>query len=115
MAVTPAATAATTGFVVPGLGVYGGVNTSTANLLSVVDEHHANRNGLKMDIFYFSSVGNTNVWTSNIPGIVAVAWQGADADDEACVPFLSMAASGAVTFQMQNSYSEGWLWILHSS
>jgi len=108
------------GFVDPGKGVYGGVNTSTANLLTGTDEHHANRLGLKMSIFYFGpsagafDIDDEDTWTSNIPGIVAVAWQGADPDDDAVVPFLSTAATGVITFQSESDHSEGWLWVLHS-
>ncbi len=115
--ITPAITAATTGFVVPGASVYGAgstASTSTNNLLSDVDKHYANRNGLKFSIFYFAAAANTDTWTSNIPGIVALAWQGADADDDAGVPFLSTPSSGEVTFQMQGT-AEGWLWVLHGT
>ncbi len=114
MAITPALTAATTGFVVPGLGVYGGVNTSTANLLSGVNDHHANCLGLQISRYYFASAANTNVWTSGIRGIVAVAWQGADPDDDGGCPFLSSASTGAIQFQMEGT-AEGWLWVLHST
>lgn len=118
---TPVVSPATAGYVVPGLGVYGGVNTSTANLLTGTAEHHANRNGLQLSIFYFGpsasgfDIDDTDTWTSGIKGIVAVAWQGSDPDDDAVVPFLSTAATGVVTFQSESANSEGWLWVLHST
>jgi hypothetical protein len=113
-AITPVSSG-TTGYVVPGKGVYGGVTEAGANLLFAIDEHHSNRLGLKMSIYYFESVGNADTWASGIRGIVAVAWQPADADDDAGAPFLSAKETGTIQFQMENAASSGWIWILHSS
>lgn len=103
-----------------GSSVYGAgstASTTSNNLRSDVDTHYANRNGLKMSIFFFSGITNAtgDTWASNIPGIVAVAWQGADATDDAGVPFLETPASGTVRFEMQNGSAEGWLWVLHGT
>ncbi len=114
-AVTPVTDNTTAGFVDPDRGVYGGVNTSTANLLSGVDQHNDNVKALRFTRWYFISVDNADDWTSNLPGVVAVAWQGADSDDDAGGVFLATAAGGVIQFQMQNSSSEGWLWVLSSA
>ncbi len=114
-AITPVTDNTTAGYVDPDRGVYGGVNTSTANLLSGVDQHNDNVKALRFTRWYFSSAGNADDWTSNIPGIVAVAWQAADPDDDAGGVYLKTALAGVVGFQMQNSASEGWLWVLSSA
>jgi hypothetical protein len=118
---TPVMTRSTAGHVEPGLGVYGGVCAVTDNILSDTAEHLANRNGLKLSIFYFgpsasaNDIDNGDTWTSNIQGIKAVAWQGADAADDCCAATLTTAATGVITFQAENANSEGWLWVLHAS
>ena len=111
-AVTPVTDNTTAGFVDPDKGVYGGVNTSTANLLSGVNQHNDDVKGLRFSRWYFSSVGNADDWTSNLPGVVAVAWQAADPDDDAGGVFLATALTGNIQFQMQNAASEGWLWVI---
>lgn len=118
---TPVTTRSTAGYVDPGLGVYGGVATGTNNLVSDVDEHLVNRNGLKLSIFYFGPSASANdiddgdTWTSNIPGIKAVAWQGADIADDCVAATLTTAATGVITFAAENANSEGWLWVLHAA
>lgn len=117
----PIATAATDGFVVPGLGVYGGVQTTTNNLLTDVNEHHSNRLGLKFGFYYFGPSSSANdidtgdTWTSNISGVVASAWQAADPTDDKVTSALTTAATGIFTFTSQNTNNQGWLWVLSSS
>ena len=118
---TPIIDNTTDGFVVPGNGVYGGVATVTQNLLTDTDEHHSNRNGLHLSIFYFGPSNSANdidtgdTWASNIPGVVASAWQAADGTDDKVTSALTTAASGTFTFTSQNTNNEGWLWVLHGS
>ncbi len=125
MAETVPTTSGTAGYVQAKLGVFGvGSTASTAinNLNTNVDNQRSNRNGLQMSIIHFADVDNTETWTSELQGAVACAWQGEDADDDAGVAFITVAAAGGrsrsgsvFTFQMQNSTSAGWLWVLHAS
>ena len=109
------------GYVVPGLGVYGGVATVTQNLLTDTAEHHSNRNGLLLSFHYFGPSNSANdidtgdTWSSNIPGVVASAWQAADATDDKVTSALTTQAGGIFTFTSQNTNNEGWLWVLHGS
>lgn len=119
---TPVVDNTTAGYVVPGKSVYGGVSTTTNNLLSDVDTHIADRQGLKLSIFYFGPSNSANdidtgdTWTSNISNIVALAWQPADATDDKVSPSLTTQATGVVTFTAENATNnEGWLWVLHGS
>ncbi len=110
----------TAGFVVPGASVYGAgstASTTTNNLRSDVDTHYSNRNGLKFSIFFFAGITNAtgDAWASAIPGIVALAWQGADATDDAGVPILTSPSAGTIQFEMENASAAGWLWVLHGS
>ncbi len=109
----------TAGFVVPDKGVYGGVVTTTANLLSGTDEHHPSTQGMRFSRWYFGPSASANdidtadYWTSNIKGIVALAWQPADATDDKVSPTLTTAATGLITFTAENATNnEGWLWVL---
>ncbi len=116
---TPVTDNTVAGYVVPGKGMYGGVGTTTNNLLTDVDQHLADRQGLKEDIFYFGpsnsakDIDNGDVWTSNIPGIVRVFWSAADATDDLVNPVLTAAANGEITFISTNSNNEGWLLVKH--
>lgn len=109
---TPVIDNTTAGYVDPDKGVYGGVNTSTANLLSGVNQHYHNVKSLRFSRWFFDDMDNADSWTSYIPGVVAVAWQGADPDDDAACPFLEDAATGKITIQSENDDIEGWLWVL---
>jgi len=108
---TPVTTTTTAGYVVPALGVYGGVNAVNAALITN-GTHTANRLGLKMGIYYFSDVDDTDTWTSNIPNIVAVAWQADQANTDKVGASLTTAATGVITFDCENANSNGWLWVL---
>jgi hypothetical protein len=105
-------TISTAGYVDPDRGVYGGVNTSTADLLTGVNQHYDNVQGMRFSRWFFSDIDDTDSWTSNLPGVVAVAWQGADPDDDAVVPFLEEPVAGKITFQAENANSVGWLWVI---
>jgi hypothetical protein len=108
---TPLATKSTAGYVVPELGIYGGVNP-VATALTSVGQSHPNRSGLKMTTWYFTDIDDTDTWTSGIPGIVAVAWQANQADTDKVGASLTTAATGVVTFDAENANSAGWLWVL---
>lgn len=111
----------TTGYV--GNGVYGGVATTTNNLLSDVATHFPDRSGFALSIFHFSDIDNLDTWTSEIKNAFACAWQAEDGADDCCSVAItsyttaqSRARGGAVfTFQAENSDSAGWLWVLHGS
>jgi hypothetical protein len=112
---TPLTTRGTAGYVEPYLGVYGGVCALADNIKSGTAEHLANRNGLKLSIWFFTDVDNADTWTSGIKGVKACAWQGADPDDDGGAVSLVTAATGEIGFAMQNADSEGWLWVLSAS
>jgi len=115
----------TAGYVQPKLGVFGvgsTASTSTNNLLTDVNNPRSNRNGLHLSIIHFADVDNAETWTSEIKGAVACAWQGEDATDDDGAVFITVAAAGGRSrsgsvfqFQMENSTSAGWLWVLHAS
>lgn len=105
---TPAASAATSGFVEPNHGLYGGVNAVDAALITN-GTHQANRSGLRHRAFYFADIDNTDTWTSGLTTIVAVAWQPDQADTDLVGATLTTAATGVVTFAATNANSNGWL------
>jgi len=108
---TPLTTTSTAGYVVPSQGIYGGVNAANA-AMTTNGTHHASRQDLRLSIFYFTDIDDTDTWTSNIPGIVAVAWQANQADTDKVGATLTTAATGVITFDAQNANSAGWLWVL---
>ena len=110
---TPVIDRTPAGFVVPGKGVYGGVNAINGALLTN-GKHHADRNGFQLDIFHFADIDDTDTWTSNIEGIIAVAWQADQVDADIVVATLTTADTGVITFDAQNTDSVGWLWVLHA-
>ena len=113
-AVTPVTDNTTAGHTVAGMSVYGGVNPISTALITV-GKHHANRNGAKLSIFYFSSVDDTDTWASGIKNIIATAWQADQADADICATTLTTALTGEVTWDCQNASSNGWLWVLHGT
>lgn len=112
-AVTPSVSVSDTGYVNPHNGVFGGVATATNNLRTDVASLRNNVQGCLFTRHYFGDVSTGDTWTSNIPNIVAVAWQPADATDDAAGVFLSAQATGAVGWIGTNA--EGWLWVIHGS
>ena len=117
-AVTPVVTRSTSGFVDPGFGVYGGVNPINTNLIDV-GTSISNRIGYQLSIFFFSAVNDTDDWTSDMNGIIAVAWQPDQANEDICAVTLTTQGTGqtsaVVTWNCQNSSSGGWLWVLHQT
>ena len=111
---TPVADNTTSGFTEPGKSVYGGVNAVAASLITN-GTHHADRSGLKLRVFYFSDIDDTDTWTSNIDNIVAVAWQADQADTDKVGASVTTALTGVITFDAENANSVGWLWVLSGS
>jgi hypothetical protein len=130
MAITPVQKG-TAGF--PGNGVYGSFpntkrdstsvqQTITNELIANVDNHHPNKDGLKLSIFYFNDAANTETWSSEIKNAVACAWQPDDAtDDDVRVAITGATAGGsrsrggAVFTFVAGGTRGGWLWVLHGS
>ena len=107
---TPVTTKTTSGYVEPAAGIFGGVNPITTTLL-LVGKSYAQRADLKEGIYFFSDIDDGDTWTSNIPGIVAVAWQADQADDDLIGATLTTAATGVITFQGETTNATGWLWV----
>jgi hypothetical protein len=106
---TPALTAATAGYV-PVDSVHTGVVASGTVLTgnATIKKH----TGMRLDVFYFDNIDDTDEWTSGIPNIQAVAWQ-ADQDtvDDAAVR-LTNQATGVVRFDCSSDDISGWVWVL---
>lgn len=92
-------------------GVFGGVNPISTALITV-GALHASVDGMKFRRYYFADIDDTDTWTSNIQGIVAVAWQADQVDADIVAATLTTAATGVITFDAQNANSNGWLWVL---
>ena len=109
---TPTMTRSTAGFTEPGKSLYTGVNAVDADLITN-GTHVADRNGFKLDVFYFSDIDDADTWASGIKSIQAVAWQADQADTDKVAATLTAAATGTITFDAENANSNGWLWVLH--
>ncbi|GAG32180.1 unnamed protein product [marine sediment metagenome] len=109
---TPVMDNTTAGYTVPMIpSVRGGVNAVNADLITN-GTHKANGNDLKWQNYYFSDIDDTDTWTSNIPNIFAVAWQGDQVDTDRVAATVTTAATGIVTFGAENANSKGWLWVM---
>jgi hypothetical protein len=69
---------------------------------------------MKLRIFYFSDIDDTDTWTSEIDNIHAVAWQGDRPDNDMQAAGLTTADGGVVTFDGASN-KNGWLWVLSGS
>lgn len=110
-AITPAATAATTGFC-PQRSVFAGeVATGTERTTGGTIQSHT---GSVLEVYFFDDVDNNDTWTSGIPNIQAVAWQPSNGDDDWVAATVTTQATGVVTFGTDNAASTnaGWLWVL---
>lgn len=112
MAATITTTKSTAGYVDPGMGVFGGVVTATANLNSGTDQPLSNRHGLQLQIFHVTDMGTGETIATGIPNIVAVAWQPEDCTDDVAGVCLTAQSTGTVTFIATNAANAGWLWVL---
>ena len=114
---SPTTTKSTTGYVDPNHGVFGGA-LATGTVLSTGGTYIPNRNGLKMSIFFFSSMSEGDTWTSGLNGVVATAWQANDADLDRVGSRLVTQGTGqtdaVIRFDVGGG-GAGWLWVLHAN
>ncbi len=110
-AITPVTDTTTAGYVIPNLGVYGGEAATSESILTEGKRFH-NRNNMKLRIYYFSSIGDGDTWTSGIKGIIACAFQADNDLNWQIVASPTVAATGVVTFQTNGAARKGWLWVL---
>ena len=66
--------------------------------------HGRSRMGLKMRVFPFTGVSDTDTWASGIDGIQFVAWESGTADNFIRA-YLSAVATGTITFQTDGATS----------
>lgn len=68
--------------------------------------------GAQLEIYDIAGVGNAETWISNIPNIIAVAWQSDVAGTDECGCTLIDQATGEVEFGVDGGTNNGWIWVL---
>lgn len=112
---TFATSASTTGYVVPGKGVYGGEITITQDHVSD-GNHYANRLGANLSIFYLDDVDAAgDTVASGLRNILAVAWQGRDPTDDQGSAYINDKDTGTIGVITENNNAQGWVWVLHGT